>query len=62
MMEIITVKTEVRVPRVPNFLRQTDGSSLPIEALADKDLQKIGEAFTEELIKKAQNRRQKGSG
>ncbi len=55
----IFVKAEIITPRIPNFLKQTDGSMLPIEAIADSGLRKIGEAFTEELIEKAQKKRAK---
>ena len=55
----IFVKAEIFTPRIPNFLKQTDGTMLPIEAIADSGLRKIGEAFTEELIEKAQKRRVK---
>jgi len=56
-MKTITVKAEVITPTAPNFIKQTDGQLLPIEAISDSGLKLIGEAYTEELIKKAQKKR-----
>ena len=56
-MKTITVKAEIRVPKVPNFFIQSDGSTLPIEAVTDEELEEIGKAYTQELIEQAQKKR-----
>lgn len=56
-MKIVTVKANVEIPRVPNFFRQPDGGTLPIEAVTDEGLKKIGRAFTQELLEQAQKKR-----
>ena len=48
---------KVTTPSIPNFLKQEDGQMLPIEAVSDSGLRLVGEAFTEELIEKAQAKR-----
>lgn len=55
--KIIIVTAKVITPIVPNFLKQEDGSTLPIEAVSDAGLKLVGEAFTQELIEKAQKKR-----
>ena len=44
----------VSVPRVPNFLRVDDSeSAFSIGQFSDDELRSIGEAWTEQLIKRA---------
>ena len=62
MSKTITVKAEVLTPGTPNFLKMTDGQMLPIEAVSDDGLRLIGEAFTKELIERAQIKRAKKDG
>jgi electron transfer flavoprotein alpha/beta subunit len=52
-MTVLTVKAEIKVPRVPNFLRMTDGQSLPICAVTEEDLRKLGAVWIENLIERA---------
>ena len=55
----IRVTASIMVPRTPNFLRFEDPGhgSIPIEDVAEKDLRKIGKLWTEELIERAEERR-----
>jgi electron transfer flavoprotein alpha/beta subunit len=55
-MTVLTVKAEIEVPRVPNFLRMTDGQSLPICAVTEEDLRKLGAVWIENLIERARER------
>lgn len=58
MAETITVKAEVELPRVPNFLRMSgaDGT-MDVADITDAGLQQIGEGWTAELIANARKRR-----
>ena len=48
-------------PLTPNYVRaKDDGGSVAIHHLADADLRRIGKAWTEELLAKAQRRRVAG--
>ena len=53
----LTVVASVETPRVPNFLHMTDGQTIPIQGITDEGLREIGEAWTEELVAKAQRQR-----
>ena len=55
---IVVVTAKIITPSIPNFLKQEDGRMLPIEAVSDNGLRLVGEAFTEELIEKAQKKRE----
>ncbi len=44
---------EVETPLVPNFLRLSDGQSVPLCAVTEDGLREIAAAWTEELLKKA---------
>lgn len=57
MKRTLSVKAEVELPMLPNFLRMTDGQSLPIEAVTDDTLRELGAAWTESLVEHAQRRR-----
>lgn len=48
------VTMEVETPMVPNFLRLSDGQSVPLCAVTEDGLREIGKAWTEELIRRAQ--------
>lgn len=60
--QTIIVKAEVVVPEPPNFLRMTDGQTLPIEAVDNKGLQEIGKIWITEFIKKAERKRAANRG
>lgn len=53
MTQKITVTAQVEIPRVPNFLRMTDGKSLPVYAASEKSLREIGALWTEALVQRA---------
>lgn len=53
----VGVAMSIIVPTVPNFIHQKGRGVIPIGSFTDEALQSIGEAFTEELIKKAQEKR-----
>ncbi len=57
--KVVVVTATVIVPSPPNFLKQEDGGTLPIEAVSDEGLRLIGESFTKSLIEKAQKKREK---
>ena len=59
--KVIVIKTTVLTPSVPNFLKQEGGGTLPIAAVSDEGLRLVGEAFTQELIKKAREARKNES-
>jgi len=56
MGKIINVKIDVKIPLVPVFLRYPDGC-ISIADITDEGLKEIGKAWTEELLKKANERR-----
>ena len=56
--QVITVQAEIIVPEPPNFFKITDGQMLPIEAVPNKDLDKIASLYAIALIKKAEKKRQ----
>jgi hypothetical protein len=53
----LTVTAQIQTPFVPNFLRMTDGQMLPLSAVGDAGLRRIGKAWTEELIRRAAEQR-----
>jgi hypothetical protein len=56
MSEItITVETKrkFKLPTLPNFIRDSEGTSVPIDELTDKQLKQIGDKWTEALQEKA---------
>lgn len=57
MAEILRVTADVECPRVPNFLRMTDGQTLPLAAVDEDGLREIGAAWTEALIERAREQR-----
>lgn len=59
-MRTVPFLAEVQVPQVPNFLRTVLAplaSSVPIDALTDDELRRVGEAWTEALIARANEMR-----
>lgn len=56
----INKEFQLKIPHTPNFIQSFDGEKslvIAIQDLSDEDLRKIGENWTEELIKKAKERR-----
>jgi hypothetical protein len=49
----INVTASVITPRVPNFIQQVNGTWLPLCALSEDGLKKLGDAFTKELLDRA---------
>ena len=56
-VEIIRVKANISLPLVPSFFKMSDGQTLPIEAVEEDELKRIGEMWTEELVMRARQRR-----
>lgn len=52
-MKKLYVKLEVQVPQIPNFLR-TDYGTVPLSAITEGGLREIGAAWTEDLVKRAE--------
>ena len=57
MPTTLTVVATIEAPVVPNYFVMSNHLTIPIEGVTDEDLREIGEAWTEELIAKAQRRR-----
>ena len=49
----VDVKAEIELPSLPNFFRLSDGQAIPISALPEAELRRIGRAWTEELVRRA---------
>ena len=49
-MKTINVKLTIDVPKVPNFLRTSDGQSVPLCAITDDGLREIAEQWTCDLL------------
>lgn len=57
-MSKLSTMVEIRIPRPPNFLHVIlGGVSIPISDLTDAQLREVGEAWTDALIKRAQEMR-----
>lgn len=52
----IQVRAEIELTAVPDFFRMTDGKMLPIEAIPEEDLRRIGDHWTESLINRAKEK------
>jgi len=52
-MKTIHVTYTVRIPYVPDFLETTQGEKVSIGDIQESGLRKIGEEWTNELVKKA---------
>jgi hypothetical protein len=49
-VKTIQVKLTVDVPQVPNFLRTSDGQSVPLCAVTDDGLREIAAQWTADLL------------
>jgi hypothetical protein len=62
-MKTINVKMTIEVPKVPNFLRTSDGQSVPVNSVTNDGLRAIAEQWTLDLLARSkeqtenQNRR-----
>ncbi len=56
MTTVIKVRAKIDVPRVPNFILYNGGKFF-VGELDDEDLRRIGVAWTEALIARAQQQR-----
>lgn len=61
MGQTLTVTAQVEVPRVPNFLRMTDGQTIPVSAITDAELKRLAVAWGEDLVKNAKRQRESGT-
>ena len=57
-MRLITVKAEIQIPKVPNFIMYAilEGS-VAIGRLTDDELREIGAAWTDALLERAETQR-----
>ena len=51
----VNINVDVHCPMLPNYIRFNDGKTIHISQITEEELQKIGELWTRELIKKAKN-------
>lgn len=58
MMDKPQVQVGIELPMSPNFIRLTHGGTKDIALMSDDELQRIGEAWTKELIRRAHKRRE----
>lgn len=59
----ISLKRYVKIPQTPNFLLVSGhDKSISISELSDEELVKVAEAWTRELLIKAQNKRNQSKG
>lgn len=60
MAEIVrvTLKMErrLKLPTLPNFIRDEDDNAVPVESLTQDQLEEIGRAWTKALQQKARDR------
>ena len=59
MSNTFKIDVSVKLPKVPNFFRMEGGKSLPIQNFDDATLRKIGEQWTDSLLKNAKEKRVK---
>lgn len=54
----IKVDLNIKIPTIPNFLNVEDRNdiSIPISEISEEDLRKIGEEWTEKLVKKSKEK------
>jgi hypothetical protein len=55
--EKLVARMQLKIPTLPNFISTVEGSSIPIKDIPDTTLRKIGEQWTEKLIKHARSRK-----
>jgi len=53
----VKITAEIELPKIPNHLRLTNGSSIPIEAITEAELKALGKLWTAALIERAAERR-----
>lgn len=56
----VSFVAQVQIPQVPNYLRQMMyplAPLVPVDALSDEELRRVGEAWTEALIARARELR-----
>ena len=58
-MVIVKVTATVEVPKIPNFLRMSDGQTLSLGAISDVGLREVGQEWTESLLVRAKEQRLK---
>lgn len=58
MSKTFKIVAEVEIPKVPNFLRMTDGQILPVSAATEESLQELGKLWTEALIARAKEQKE----
>lgn len=58
-MKPAVVRISVETPMRPNFLRMSDGGTVPIEALTDAQLRALAKNWIALLILTARNRRKR---
>ncbi len=49
-MKVLTVSMSVEIPRVPNFLRTSDGKTVPLYAVTEDGLRELGKQWIENLV------------
>lgn len=49
----LSVKADVRIPQVPNFLILSDDSKVPVSAITEQGLREIGAQWTDDLVARA---------
>lgn len=57
MGEEVNVTASINIPKVPNFFITENGNSIPISAVEDSELRRIGSIWIENLIKRAKEQR-----
>lgn len=57
MPQVLTVKVSIEIPRVPNFLRRTDGTMMELRDVEDAGLLAIAEQWGKNLIERAAQQR-----
>ena len=58
-MIVLTVTAEVEIPQVPNFLKTPAGMMLPLDALSEEGLREVAKHWTEALIERQAEMREK---
>lgn len=61
-MTILNVKAEIEIPRVPNFIRRTDGVMMAVGDFTDDGLREMAVRWTENLLERAKEQREDRKG
>lgn len=56
-MATVEVKTQLRCPRVPNFIKAENGQNIPISDLSDEAMREIAAEWLESLRTNAERQR-----